>query len=1133
MNQSVVVREAVEHFDRKLIDMQDRYPDIDPWSTLDESEVSWMVDEVGKCRKDFRYAAGNYFWLGQTKLAQPSLFALWGCQEMLLDLILSLWARGEPAWVIVHKARQLGISTVVEGLMAWKTVFFENQVAMIIAQDPSQAEHLFRIMQYIYDHLPWWMQPMQASREFKEALILDNPDAQSRRISPGLNNWLIANGANKLSSFGQGKPIHALHASEISSWRPFNRAREILEGDIKYALVREPGCFAILESKPKGIGGYWYDLWHDEVDAGRRAQFKPLFIPVFFEQTRREKPPADFQASPEEAQIRERYALEWRSCSACGKPFPTGMKEGAACLACGSKDGDPVVLEDDQLYWYRQMKKAVERRKASLKLFHQEMAVTAEEGFQSSGIQVFPDDVVEILQRTCRPGWRGFFDEQYRFHSSENSKSGRCEVCGESHDNEVHPLQVWELPRDNCKYCAGVDVGYGEDDGDFSVIHMVRIGYGWDNPDAQVLEWRGHVPSGELGRICYILGKSYNDAKMCIECRGAGDVTQYELFQKLNYQNIFQWKHYDKIGGSLGTQKGGWWTNAATRPMIINNGIRWLRDKIWEVRSPEFLKEVPSFVRDDVEAQGRAMTGTHDDCVHPSTFITTLRGTVPITEVVIGDMALTHMGKFQRVERVGFRMEEKQLFRIKSIGKPDILVTDNHPMMVWDRRLCHWEDGETVCRIKHDGPQWRSINGGLTEKKSSTAAVGPTDTKDMEFVDLIDYCPSTYGVVDGRLVASISQPWRSLENPNSPGSRVIWPARIDSNPKQNRISSQLPVDKDFCLMAGYYAAEGSRGAHNVAWASHKREVGIRAWLVDYLKRLGLRPSVCSSSLNGALVSVGSVPLNRFFSQFGSRNLKQLPSWCLFLPPEKQFWILAGYLVGDGCFSPSRKGGIVAATVSHTLASQMLSISIRCGLPCSVKYATNTNGKPITFLKYSTPVANRIRGMIGPELLEGKPDIRRAVDHRCEWIKPDGPYLLGRITSIEAVPYCGPVWNLTVAEDSSYVANESVVHNCIMSALICCFCSHDDDYDPMTGRIRVPSPHSRDLQRAGNWTCNCLCGKTWDTGNPRGDTCEDCGRPPASATRKDVGAGKPRTAFLPGDAPVAEPRPDRTVTYSMF
>ena len=625
MNQLPEVKTAIEALDRIRHRALDEDPKADVWARLDSSAVAWIVNEIRKCRADFEYAAGNYFWLRQTKTAKSMLFSLWEQQQLFYDIVKRMWAEGRPAWVIVHKARQLGISSVVEALMAWKNLFFSQQVSMIVSQNPEHAAYMFSQLQYHIQKVPWWMRPAVMAFERKEVMILAN-DGSLGENEDGLMNFIVANGANKMSSFGQGKPLHNVHITESSQFRPSWRAQEIIEGDIQNALVDRPGCFCVLESKPNGVGNYWHKLWNYYYSKLGKGQFYPLYIPAFFESSRRKPAPAGFKLKEEEIKIRERYALEWHRCNSCGKPVPTYCQSSEAllagekarpevsvtCIACGSKVHSPIWLDDDQIYWYRVKREdAEEKGKESLKKFLQEMSVTPEEGFQASGIQVFPDDVYRYVQSTVRPGVRGFFDEDNRFHFGE-----RCKICGQNHDIDDPPLQIWEVPQPGARYVFGADVAYGDEDGDYSVIHMLKLGYGFEHPDEQVAEWRGHISAGEFAQVCYKLGRAYNWAKACIEAHGSGDVTQWEMWAKMGYPGeIFQWKHYDSTS-NVRTNKAGWWTTLQTKKMLITNSIRWLRLKIWAVRSPEFLFEMPTFTRDfDEEGAGGAVKGAHDDCV--------------------------------------------------------------------------------------------------------------------------------------------------------------------------------------------------------------------------------------------------------------------------------------------------------------------------------------------------------------------------------------------------------------------------------------------------------------------------------------------------------------------------------------
>ena len=581
----------------------------DPWEALSQTELAWIEGEIGKCCADFRYAAYNYFWLGQTKEASSILLKLWPTQELFLSVVLNMWQEGEPAWIIVHKGRQVGISTVIEAILAWKNIFFSNQISMIIAQDPDQAEHLLKISLYIMDHMPWWMRPMEQSREFKEAMILENRDPGERSFRPGLNNWIIANGCTKVSAFGQGKPVHVFHGSELSSW-PSDRARKIMSQDMKYAFARRPGCLAVMESKPRGVTGWWYNQWHVFDNQGLNAKFFPFFVPSLFEGSRQQTPPPTWQPDEDAISIRENFSIAWDECNVCKTPLPKRWGTLEECIRCGSKDISPYMLTDRQLCWYQEEEESARLEGSQeLKDFYQEMAITPEQGFQSSAMIVFPDEVMAYLQLSCHPGQKGYFDDAFNWHSERN-----CKICHDDHLGEEYPSSMWEAPVDGAIYVAGVDVAEGEEEGDFSVIHVIKIGYGFQIPDKQVFEWYGHIDGHEFARVCYLVGKAYNNAMLAIDAMGPGYGTLGLLLQQFQYSNIYRWKHLDSFT-KVQSNKAGVWTNYRTRRTMITWGIRWLRRKIWEVKSTHFLEEAPFFAKDDDDAKAEAIEGHHDDAI--------------------------------------------------------------------------------------------------------------------------------------------------------------------------------------------------------------------------------------------------------------------------------------------------------------------------------------------------------------------------------------------------------------------------------------------------------------------------------------------------------------------------------------
>lgn len=96
----------------------------------------------------------------------------------------------------------------------------------------------------------------------------------------------------------------------------------------------------------------------------------------------------------------------------------------------------------------------------------------------------------------------------------------------------------------------------------------------------------------------------------------------------------------------------------------------------------EYQPATPTFLN-----AGKAQRGELVSCFKGDTNVTTLGG-VPkkISEIEVGDLVLTHKGRYKPVEKVivnrsddGFNMVE-----LKAAGVPKIIETDNHPVLVWN-----------------------------------------------------------------------------------------------------------------------------------------------------------------------------------------------------------------------------------------------------------------------------------------------------------------------------------------------------------------------------------------------------------------------------------------------------------------
>lgn len=610
------IADLIRHFDEDR-----RYR---KWDLITNKEFGIILKELERIRSDFSYAARNYFMLS-TKEGEDVPFALWESQELILEKWY--WLRehdpDHAQRIMILKARQLGCSTVIEGLIAWATIFFSNRNAMVVSNTDSHAAYLFGMMQHFYDNLPWWLQPMVLSRKFEQGLIFANSNYSESRFHPGNKSQILVQSAKQTSGVGQGIRLNAVHLSEYADWE-WDKFKEIINGDMIHALADNRNSFAFLESTGKGAGSPGEEMWVAQVQLMERGEAKwvPLFIPWFFEKKRFIPPENGWCIQQPEQDMLERVEREWVRCGNCNQYYESTWRKdsrvGSNCLECHQGILTPYKLTDSQLrFMQRERTNAELEGIDSLKKLREELATTAEEAWQLSGIQVFPDSCHVFVNNTIGPPiiW-GDINDRGEVHYVADPDTGKCGVvtCEVDHRWDMeHPLQIWKLPDIRFKYSVGVDVSEGlGGKGDFSVIFVNKIGSSVQEPDEQVAVWRSNnVDPIQLAGPINAIGRLYNEALVSIEVNKYDACFNNVRLQYL-YPNLFNWKHYDSKNPI--SNKLGWVTNLRSKPMLWQTAVRWLKSRMWMIRSQNFSLEMKRFQKDDYDDQrASAEKNFHDD----------------------------------------------------------------------------------------------------------------------------------------------------------------------------------------------------------------------------------------------------------------------------------------------------------------------------------------------------------------------------------------------------------------------------------------------------------------------------------------------------------------------------------------
>jgi hypothetical protein len=179
-------------------------------------------------------------------------------------------------------------------------------------------------------------------------------------------------------------------------------------------------------------------------------------------------------------------------------------------------------------------------------------------------------------------------------------------VANPNGERDFDPLHVWQTPQAHRAYVIGADVAEGLDWGDFSCAHVIDVESG-----LVVAEWHGHTPADVFGSELFRLGLWYNSALVGVESNNHG-LTTITALRRLGYKRLFRRRRLNSTQANKPMMEFGWHTNKSTKPLMIDELGRAIRDQDIEIRSAGALGELRTYVRDERGAMGGS---PHDDRV--------------------------------------------------------------------------------------------------------------------------------------------------------------------------------------------------------------------------------------------------------------------------------------------------------------------------------------------------------------------------------------------------------------------------------------------------------------------------------------------------------------------------------------
>lgn len=370
-------------------------------------------------------------------------------------------------------------------------------------------------------------------------------------------HWLETGSRLKISTAKnikstRGSTINALHASEVAFWDD----PETLWTGLREAIPDRHGTIVVLESTANGFGNWYHDMWLAAEEG--ESEFTPLFFPWFHHSDYRRYTTLTIasELSSEEKDLLRRGAtfesIEWRRWK------------------IRTKNGD-------------------------VDSFMQEYPSTPEEAFITKGNPVFPPSQV----RACLEDLSG-----HRGRLIDLPDGGVKFIR-----DDTGPLTIFFGPKRDLRsdrYFVAGDPSktIGGDPACIQVINRQTY--------EQVAVWHGQINPYDFAYEMMRLGKFYNNAMVCPEVQGGGQLT-IEVILRSSYPNVWLDKRPDRIKGQMTAY--GWQTNFNRKEWAVGMLQKLILEETLRFHDRTTYNQLLRFVQDEQGYFGNEVRKVHDDAV--------------------------------------------------------------------------------------------------------------------------------------------------------------------------------------------------------------------------------------------------------------------------------------------------------------------------------------------------------------------------------------------------------------------------------------------------------------------------------------------------------------------------------------
>ncbi|MGB9659035.1 MAG: DEAD/DEAH box helicase [Nitrososphaerales archaeon] len=414
----------------------------------------------------------------------------------------------------------------------------------------------------------------------------------------------------------------------------------------------------------------------------------------------------------------------------------------------------------------------------------------------------------------------------------------------------------------------------------------------------------------------------------------------------------------------------------------------------------------------------KILTATPTLCLLPGTKLAIAgnRTLKEIEKLSSNDKALTHTGQFKKVIQPLQRQYSGEVITIYPYYQLPMTMTPEH-MVLCSRRVrrsIHRYKQSKGCRYKNYTVHWyeykpvKWVKAKFLRQNDLVLFPRLSEERDIEYLNLSDYGIETF---DGLFK----------------GANQYCTYWFRNRPYHN-IPKKLQLSNDLLWLFGCYIAEGVANKGAIIFNIGSHEDRLRDEIIKRIKKVfGITPFIKDSGSKRRVV-VCSRALARLFKAIcgGRAREKHILYDFLHLPRHKLICLLQGLWAGDGTYGEYEDSCSARYnTVSEELAHQIYLILVKLGYIPSIKRRLERPGSFGSTGGYVLSISGRQLNKFCHEVIKAKRSYKGKRTYNIGNIDENFVYL--PIRRIERKQYTGPVYNLEVADDSSYVGS-FIVHN---------------------------------------------------------------------------------------------------------